>query len=325
MSVVHRYVREVAADDAAAVDSNVSIDIGTTNMAVARTSRLADTRIRVDHLIIVNLKDADGSDDPDTIGRNLGAVFNASAQQWIWDPPCEILVERQMDQRDQERKKQPIMHCIYSMLERMVADRAEPMLLFPLSVWATLARHGIDPVSEEFRFPQLVWKPRSGSQKTGLKDYRGDDRKDMALIMGPRVLREDGDEAAAEWVESIRPRHKRTGQPLTGKGSRKPMEDACDAVLQSKHRHNEKAGREAVEARKLARATNAQAKRDAKEERRLAREEKKRQLELAREEKKRRREEVEEETKQRPKKRLRRADGEAAAQPAPIDLLDDDD
>ncbi len=317
MSIVHEY-RGAGDADAMVRDSNVSIDIGVVNMAITRTSRLApDNCMRVDHLIIVNLRDADGSEDVDTIGRNLRAVFNASAQEWIWSPPCEILVERQLDQRHEGQHKPPVMHCIYCMLQTMVADRADPMLLFPLESWAAFDAKGIDPTSPQFQQPRLVWMPRSGSQKWGLKGTHGDARKDETLIVAPRVLRQDGDHEAAEWIEALRPPryHKRTGALLEGSGPRKPMEDACDCVLQSKHRHQEKAEREAIDARKQQRTVTAQAKRDAKEARRVEREEKKR----ARDD------DDGDEAKQ-PKKRLRRADGSVGASRPLVDLvqLDDD-
>jgi hypothetical protein len=177
-------------------------------------------------------------------------------------------------------------------------------------VFAWLDEQGVDPAAPQLQLSGLRWVPRSGSQKTGLQGLHGDERKDATLEVGPRVMRNNGDEDAAAWAESLRPRSVHTGLPLSGK--RKPMEDVCDAYLQGHHYLLERLGREQVEERKAVRAANAQAKREAKAERQRVREEKQ----------KRKREDAEDGNPRPKKKRLRRSDGQRPTSTAVNTILD---
>ncbi len=280
-------------DGETVAQSVVSIDVGILNLAIARCTRLRPSNRRIlEHLIIVNLRDDDGTQDVHTLCRNLRKVVLSDACQWIWEPATLLLCETQLDQRSEAN--QPLNFGVYCMFMMLALDHSTPMLLLNNRGWEFLAEHGINAgTALELQQPEIRWMGRSGKQKTGLEQYHGDARKDMTLIMGPKILRQNGDTYGAAFLESLRPRGKR-GDVLQGK--RKPMEDGCDAVLQADRKLLEDLELEQKEERKAGRAENAQRKREEKAARAEAREAK------------RKRDEGKEK-KARPRKRLRRADG----------------
>ena len=275
MRIKAKYVRALTLEDGPVADTAVGIDIGTANFAVGRMTRLAkNDRYVLEQLTVVNLCGDENQQDADTLGDNLMSFFSHPDRTWVWEPPSPIVPERQVDniaavnpwwkkkqhlagveEDDGTRFKPPIMTTVYGMIKIIVKARTAPALLLDNGAWSEMMLAGLDPTSESIARKGIVWVPRSGSQKTGLKGFHGDARKDQTLIAAPHLLRENKDHAAATYIESL---------PTV---KRKPQEDACDVVLQTHHFLEE---RRVNENKKRKREEREEAKVEKEETKRIA-------------------------------------------------------
>ncbi len=303
------------------VATAVGNDTGTTNFATGRLSRLSPSnRYVVENITIIDLHGENREEDVDTIGENMRRLFSLSTMQWFWEPPSPVTSERQVDQiakfrqwnrsaaagaetkgEEQERGyKPPIMFAVYGMMQQIVCARADPALFLDNAVWDTLIANDI-PI-ESLKREGIIWVPRSGGQKSYLDGFHGPDRKRETLTAGPRFCRDNGDEEAALFLESLR--------------SQKPREDGCDIILQIHHFLEECRNKELKDITKEARAVAAQEKQQEKfrkqNERaaktKLREEEKKRKLALQEErknERERKKQEKEDEKKRKQEERER--------------------
>lgn len=288
MKIKAHYVRTLTADDGPVADTAIGIDIGTANLAVARVTRLANKdRYVLERLVVVNICGNENQQDADTLGDNLMTFFSHPDQSWVWEPPSPVVPERQVDSimavnpwrkkkqpnvtmvqgadgtgEDAQDYKPPIMTTVYAMIKMIVKARMAPAMLLDNDAWSEMMLCGLDPTSASIVRKGIEWVPRSGSQKSGLKGFHGDVRKDECLKAGPRILRENKDNAAADYIETL---------PMV---KRKPREDACDVYLQAHHFLAERLENE-----------NKKRKREAREEAKADKEEAKRAKKKAREDK----------------------------------------
>lgn len=272
MSVWAQYKREDPYLEGETIeDEVVSHDYGPKYACAARLSLMAPTgRVVLERAVCYNCQGPDGEMDVGTVGDNMNAIFTDSPQSWCWEPATAIVSERQVDDiqavvsaGSKRRYRPPINKQMYCLLQQMTMDRAVPAFQMSSTMQAFLESKGVDPFCEELQERDLKWVPRSGTQKTGLDDCEeGVDRKDVTLIMGPRVMRENKDEAAAAWTDGLQ---RIKSQP-------KPKEDVCDAYLQGHRYLMDQLAQRQKEGRKAERTAAAQAKREEKEARRIARE-----------------------------------------------------
>lgn len=305
MKITHSYQRqEDYLEGEYVIDTAVGVDTGTTNYCLGRLSRLApNNRYVVENIAVVDLHDENRKEDIDTIGENLRRLFSQSDMQWFWEPPSPVTSERQLDgiqkfnswktkseggeKPEEKRYKPPIMFAIYGMTQQIVCARTDPALLLSDDVWDTLIEKGI-PV-EDLKREGIVWVPRTGGQKSYLKGTHDKERKLETLTAGPRCARDNGDEEAAIFLESL-PRQK-------------PREDACDIVLQIHHYLEERRTKEEKAEIKEARLSAAEAKREEKAQKAKEREEKARQRKEAAEKKAKEKEERKQERERKQKEK----------------------
>ena len=197
-------------------------------------------------------------------------VLDGADQEWIWNPPCDVICERQVYHRDalvknggDEEPSTPFNAIMYAIIKSMVSYHRGPTSAMSNRLWDNIAEvGGTDPGDEFYRESAIEWIPRSGSQKSGLQGVHGKDRKRAAMKKGPEFMRANGCFDTENWARTIKKASK----------YHKPFEDICDSYLQACHYLTEWQSRQQLESRKVVRAVGAQQKREAKAERALVRE-----------------------------------------------------
>lgn len=279
-------------------------------------------RVVMEHAAVLNFHGPNNEYDSGTVGVNMFKVLSSEEMQWLWWPAGPVACERAVD-HVLDRSARPMNLWMYVQLMQMVFDRMNARLLIDDPRLQALL-----PESDLWETP-LEWCPRAGCMKTGLEAFREEERKIQTMIVGPQQMREEGDESAAEWTESIRPKNKRTGKPLE---ERKPAEDVFDAYLQGHrllmdrieerrlaagrvHREERRVEREADAERKAAERVIREAEAERKRQRRDA-------TASAAPKKKRKRDEKESAAtgKERPRKRHKKQ--QPPPPPTLIDLVD---
>lgn len=263
-------------------DTVVSIDVGTVNLAISRIDRFAEPhQYSVHHLVIVNVCGPQGQDDVDTVATNLFRLFADPKMAWVWSPPVPIVIERQVDHiwninknkkdnngeeedddsaEEKKKRKPAIMHAIYGMIKQIVLARRAPVTVLDNDAWAELYANNIDPSSEAISRGKIEWVPRSGSQKSGLKGFKGDARKAQTHIAAPIILSDNKDHFVIDFIQGLK-------KP-------KPAEDACDVYLQGHHYLDQRWEEIKKQDRKDAREANKAAKLAEKQARQLKKKEK---------------------------------------------------
>lgn len=225
------------------------IDIGTKNFLAIRIVRCSVRRkVICTHLAVIDLRGEDGSQTIDAVANVIIQILFSPILRWIWygepNEICYITVERQMDHLQQtlanqaaentsdgskEKKskksyKPPIMYAIYGMLRIIAMAVQNPSIFFNDNAFETLMQPDIltRVTPSQMGNPNLVFVPRSGSQKLGLSGLHGDNRKSGdALDVGIMYMEEEGDYEAAAFMQTLdRP---------------KPLQDANDGYLQARH------------------------------------------------------------------------------------------
>ena len=246
-----------------------SYDIGTRNFAggrftlvVAPGSEGQTWWVWTDGVSVIDIRGGDGMIDH--VVEALFAKLASPEYTWLWkephavtgDPLLRIAAERQVDQiqsvadkEDEEgggqkkykkrKYKPPIMYAVYAALKMLVEARASPAAILDTRAWYRL-QLGSANVPIESITPSLVFIPRSGSQKAGLRGLHGSDRKEGAGDTAMTLMEDDGDQEAAQFLYSL-------PAPLP---YGKPRQDAADVYLQARHLLEELHDRRLKDARK---------------------------------------------------------------------------
>lgn len=246
--------------------ANVSIDIGTVNMAITKQTLYvragaapdgkgseADWVVHLEHATTLDLKGPQRDGRIEHMVGSLFALMNDPDNAWIWeDPATEIVVERQMDHlqeaRGRTRYKPPVMFALYATIQTIVLARQAA----PLLVDWDAAGMGDDAILDTCAktTKDYAFVPASGIQKTGLEADHGNARKQNTADVALAYFASENQRAAGDFQESLlRP---------------KPAEDVADAYLQGRRKledqHRERLKTHRVKLRAARAATNRLAK-----------------------------------------------------------------